>query len=146
MTEENPQYNRADCYFCNNQHTELLETHHIVPARYGGSDEAENLVKVCPTCHRKLEYLYDGRFYEQLPTKDVDDDPEIVTPDSEGGRKRSWDAKEIVSELESENEHGAPIPKIKERFQEENIPESALTKLKQSGEAYTNGSGYIRTT
>lgn len=52
------------CYFCNE--TECLEEHHIVPRRFDGSDKEENLVQVCPSCHRKLESLYDKRFYQSL--------------------------------------------------------------------------------
>jgi len=54
------------CYFCNDDREELLETHHIVPRRFGGSDADENLVDVCPACHRALESLYDKRFYDAL--------------------------------------------------------------------------------
>jgi len=56
------------CYFCDEP--ECLENHHIVPRRHGGSDRLENLVTVCPTCHRKLEKLYGRRFYERLGIPD----------------------------------------------------------------------------
>lgn len=52
----------SECYFCDEQF--VLERHHVVPRRFGGSDSDENLVTVCPTCHEKLEKLYDKRFYE----------------------------------------------------------------------------------
>ena len=55
------------CHFCGEQ--SVLETHHIVPRRFDGSDKDENLVDVCPTCHRKLESLYDSRFYDKLNVK-----------------------------------------------------------------------------
>lgn len=65
----NPHPNsRNDCYFC---HAAIdTETHHIVPRRMGGSDEAENKVILCSVCHYKLETLYDKRFYEQLGITD----------------------------------------------------------------------------
>lgn len=53
------------CYFCGGG-SEVIEQHHIVPRRFGGGDESENLVEVCPTCHEKLERLYDKRFYDEL--------------------------------------------------------------------------------
>jgi hypothetical protein len=53
-----------DCHFCSE--SGVTESHHIVPQRYDGSDRDENLVDVCPTCHEKLERLYDDRFYQQL--------------------------------------------------------------------------------
>lgn len=32
-----------------------IQAHHIVPRRYGGSDEMENLVTLCMSCHHKRE-------------------------------------------------------------------------------------------
>ena len=54
-----------ECYFCGDD-SDVLERHHVVPKRHGGSDKPENLVTVCPTCHRKLERLHGQRFYDQL--------------------------------------------------------------------------------
>lgn len=62
----NSQYHRGTCYLCGDDEEELLEKHHIVPRRHGGSDRDENLVRLCPTCHRKIENLYDYRFYNTL--------------------------------------------------------------------------------
>jgi len=60
----------SECYFCNE--TERLEKHHIIPRRFSGSDAAENLVQVCPTCHSKLEHLYDARFYSHIGVRQND--------------------------------------------------------------------------
>lgn len=65
------------CYFCTE--TERLERHHIVPRRYDGSDNDENLVEVCPNCHSKLEYLYGKRFYTRLGVGDPQERKEILT-------------------------------------------------------------------
>jgi uncharacterized protein with PIN domain len=59
-----------ECYFCDE--TECLESHHVVPQRFDGSDREVNLVTVCPTCHRKLEKLYDKRFYTQVGARRQD--------------------------------------------------------------------------
>ncbi|QIO25411.1 HNH endonuclease [Haloarcula sp. JP-L23] len=64
-------HSREDCYFCGEQGA--LDSHHIVPKRHGGTDKNENLVTVCPTCHRKLETLYDKEFYESIGIKELDD-------------------------------------------------------------------------
>lgn len=71
MDEDWPHYHRDDCYFCGD-HGTVLQEHHIVPKRHGGSDEPENLVKVCPTCHQKLEFLYNKEFYKRLGIKELD--------------------------------------------------------------------------
>ncbi len=54
----------SGCYFCDENG--ITESHHIVPRRFGGSDSEENLVDVCPTCHSKLESLYNKRFYQEI--------------------------------------------------------------------------------
>jgi len=54
----------SECHFCGAG--DPLESHHIVPRRFDGSDSAENIATVCPTCHSKLEKLYNRRFYKEL--------------------------------------------------------------------------------
>jgi hypothetical protein len=63
-------HSRDACYFCGEQGA--LDSHHIVPKRHGGTDQKENLVTVCPTCHRKLETLYDKNFYENIGIQERD--------------------------------------------------------------------------
>lgn len=58
----------SDCHFCARQTN--IQEHHIVPQRFKGSDDRENLVGVCERCHKKLERLYDKRFYERLGITD----------------------------------------------------------------------------
>ena len=33
-----------------------VETHHIKPLEGGGTDTADNMIAVCPNCHKKLTY------------------------------------------------------------------------------------------
>lgn len=54
------------CYICGDDRQHVLETHHIVPQRHGGSDQEENLVTLCSSCHSSIESLYDKRFYSEL--------------------------------------------------------------------------------
>ena len=35
-----------------------IQAHHIIPRRYGGTDEMENLVTLCMSCHHKRDRLY----------------------------------------------------------------------------------------
>lgn len=53
-----------ECRFCGE--TRVLEDHHIIPRRFDGPDTDENVVTVCPTCHRLLERLYNKEFYEAI--------------------------------------------------------------------------------
>lgn len=54
------------CYICGNKNTDVLERHHIVPRRFDGSDDDENLVDLCSNCHSAIEKLYNKRFYDAL--------------------------------------------------------------------------------
>lgn len=71
-------YPRDDCYFCRDD-CDVLETHHIVPRRHGGGNEDYNLVVLCPTCHEKLERLYDKRFYQAIGVGEPADVVDYVT-------------------------------------------------------------------
>jgi len=65
------------CHFCGE--TDVLQEHHIVPRRYDGSDESVNLVTLCPTCHRKIESMYDKRFYDALGVEKATADETVIT-------------------------------------------------------------------
>nr|WP_321352636.1 HNH endonuclease [uncultured Methanoregula sp.] len=43
--------------FCNRNGDPFLETHHIIPLANGGPDTIENVVALCPNCHRKMHVL-----------------------------------------------------------------------------------------
>ena len=53
------------CAICKGKHKDRrLDVHHIIFRSQGGSDEAENLITLCHTCHKKLhdgEILYSGK-------------------------------------------------------------------------------------
>lgn len=67
------------CYMCGNKNGDVLERHHIVPRRFGGSDDDENLVDLCSNCHSAIEKLYNKRFYDALEvsTENSAENPEI---------------------------------------------------------------------
>ena len=60
MSQEQPQ----KCRFCDA--TRSLETHHVVPKKYGGRDVGENTITVCESCHKSIEQIWDRRFYQQI--------------------------------------------------------------------------------
>ena len=43
---------KPECYFCNRQ--DILEKHHIIPKSMGGKNDIENILSLCPNCHRIL--------------------------------------------------------------------------------------------
>lgn len=77
MTE---QYPRDRCYFCSS--TDEIESHHVLPKRFGGPDTDDNLVDVCRQCHQKLENLYDAQFWSKIEISKATHEPEYVDLDS----------------------------------------------------------------
>ena len=45
--------------FSNNDGIPYLESHHIIPLSDGGSDSIENVIALCPNCHRKMHIVND---------------------------------------------------------------------------------------
>jgi len=79
----NPMVRERDnhkCHFCKrNVHEVCNEVkggntlHHIIPKRFGGKDEPENLITICCYCHQKLEVIISKMlkeigFNKQSPT------------------------------------------------------------------------------
>lgn len=55
------------CQLCKGKHKDSkLEVHHIIYRRNGGSDEAENLITLCHTCHTKLHADGSGKLDKKL--------------------------------------------------------------------------------
>jgi hypothetical protein len=53
------------CRVCGEDNPLVLEEHHLVPDRWGGSDSEENLVTLCANCHRAIEKIYDSDFWDR---------------------------------------------------------------------------------
>lgn len=46
------------CRLCSNSfHVDLKNEHHKVPQAFGGTDDYENLITLCPTCHQTLHRI-----------------------------------------------------------------------------------------
>jgi hypothetical protein len=106
--------NDSSCHFCARRRE--IEAHHIVPQRFNGRDTRENLVGVCERCHKKLERLYDKRFYEQLGIDDSKGErtPHFgcMIPDCTdyaevrlGGRASAWYCKHHATTMMEQNPH-----------------------------------------
>jgi 5-methylcytosine-specific restriction endonuclease McrA len=44
------------CQICMLDKDYLLDVHHIVPKKRGGGDNLDNLMLLCPNCHREKHY------------------------------------------------------------------------------------------
>lgn len=57
------------CFICGLANPELLEGHHTVPRRKGGSDAPENMVTLCSRCHTAVERIYDEAFWVRAESR-----------------------------------------------------------------------------
>lgn len=74
----------TECYICGEHRPNSIDVHHVVPRRYGGSDEPENLVNLCASCHSAIEKLYDDEFYRRLGVEQSEPEPNTPNVDVEG--------------------------------------------------------------
>lgn len=54
------------CFICAEDNPHVLEEHHIIPRRHGGTDGPDNLVTLCANCHSAIEKLYDDDVFRKL--------------------------------------------------------------------------------
>lgn len=146
------QHPRQLCYFCGSEGP--IETHHIVPRRHDGSDDEENLVDLCPTCHERLEALYNVDFYDSLgiETAKEGDEEKEETDKVNVSRETYRNVKETVEKFEEDSEKGAPINDVLDEVVHENEEtpleeaKAALLALRKKGEVYEPCSDHLRAT
>lgn len=46
------------CEVCGFNYKPILQIHHIVPISEFGNNQEDNIICVCPNCHKALHYLY----------------------------------------------------------------------------------------
>ena len=134
------QHPRSDCYFCGSEGP--IETHHVVPRRLDGSDHSENLVDLCPTCHERLERLYNNRFYDKLeeafyPIKRPHEPDEIESEKASKENTAAEELKDMISLNEGSYDEGVPIDDLmstalqRSTFEDGDDVKSALEKLRR---------------
>lgn len=147
------QHPRRNCYFCGSEGP--IETHHIIPQRHGGSDDESNLVDICPNCHRRLETLYNKRFYDIVseidwgskPTKDGNDSKKAATTIQHINKLH-----DIINEMGMQCEKGADKDKVYHKLVmcgvAESIPDASnmVTNEQMRGNVYEARQGYLRST
>lgn len=153
----NPQYDRETCYFCHEPDTHLLESHHIVPCRFSGSDAFENLVLVCPNCHERLERLYDDRFYDALGVETESTDGEDSSDDTlphpqyplHAASEGRVTLKELIGTLQGEYSEGASYSRVFDEAADYGVGqdevEAEIERLRLRGDVYEPQSDRLRT-
>lgn len=63
------QWCKAEAPFIDNYGEPYLEEHHVQELANGGKDEIDNVVAVCPNCHRKIHILNKDSYKTEL--KDI---------------------------------------------------------------------------
>lgn len=86
--------NATRCYICGHGNEHSLEEHHIVPRRFNGSDQPENLVHLCGSCHNAIESLYDDDFYRRLGLAVEGDGGDDLRVDSTGTAVSASESKD----------------------------------------------------
>lgn len=84
------------CFICGEDNPNRLQTHHAVPKRHGGSDQEENLVRLCAGCHQAVERIYDKSFFERLGVETADETEQGTEDNSDEGDD---EGEEISDEL-----------------------------------------------
>lgn len=49
---------KCECEICKYGFVPVLQVHHIIPVSEGGDNEQENLILLCPNCHKILHHCY----------------------------------------------------------------------------------------
>lgn len=49
---------KGSCKICGYSFKPVLQIHHILPISRGGNNDTDNIICVCPTCHKTLHYMY----------------------------------------------------------------------------------------
>jgi len=100
------------CAFCSCDNQNVLEKHHRIPARFGGTDRNENLVTVCANCHSVLERTFNRNFWNRVKALNFDTDE-----NTDGQTKLHQEPREPETDTESiekSEEHPEPEPDLNE--------------------------------
>jgi len=142
------QHSRPRCYFCGSEGP--IETHHIIPQRHSGSDDENNLVDLCPTCHERLERLYDKKFYKNITEVEMDGDNQTDTDEEKTiHNRKTRHLLEVIGELEYDDDRGASIFQIRLKIQNDDKIDmeeldDLMEKLCVLGEIYETHTNYFR--
>lgn len=49
---------KGECEICGMSYKPILQIHHILPVSKFGNNDPDNIICVCPNCHKTLHHLY----------------------------------------------------------------------------------------
>lgn len=161
------------CFMCGEDNINVLQSHHIVPSVFGGSDDAYNRVVLCANHHQAIHAIYSDAVFKRLGVSkesrdttdaDVDDDSfeaggDTSTEDeSEPSiQEMKWNLVEKhVLELIEEYDDlpGVPEQKLITVVSEDTLPNGvkmteeevsyAIQQLRDKGVVYSPSQEHIR--
>jgi len=99
------------CQICGAQRPRSMETHHIIPRRYGGSDDDPNLVTLCSSCHTAVESIYSNDRWRQagLTKESADGDDDDAPSIDDVGSQPLFDLIQMLAELDSRRRLGIDV-------------------------------------
>lgn len=94
----------SQCAICGCENPNVLQQHHRIPSRFGGTDREENLVVLCSNCHAVIERIYNEAFWERIQSLTFDE----VQPDSDRHIQnlRPFDSAQTDGEKPQQSEAG----------------------------------------
>jgi len=95
--------NENRCFICGENNENVLEDHHIIPRRYDGGDDDENLVTLCSNCHQAIEKIYSDKIWRRINLCcKWDPDKSPVS------RERIWKSRTLESQIKGWRESKRP--------------------------------------
>lgn len=49
---------KGECEICGMSYKPILQIHHILPVSNWGNNDSDNVICVCPNCHKTLHHIY----------------------------------------------------------------------------------------
>jgi hypothetical protein len=134
------------CSFCgitDEEHKEQsdcgLSAHHIIPKDDGGEDIPKNLMAVCSSCHKTLEFTHGKAMSQMKADKSDKNDKEVIKKTYQRHREEAEKAEELLEEYMHQN----PVFSTEKMFQNEHCGihsgsfEGALYNLSEREEINT---------
>lgn len=91
---------KRTCQICGERSPRSMETHHIIPRRYGGSDDVENLVTLCANCHGAVESIYSNDRWESVGASKDDTNTDQKQPPDEAGKELLFNLVKMLREVD----------------------------------------------
>jgi len=112
-----------ECIFCGttesehkNEHGRSLDVHHLIPKRSGGSNDPENLVPLCISCHNTMESAHGKAMKELAKEKGLNQSTSEDSVEQEAKREKI--KEQLDQKITRNNEAEAENDQLRESLKE----------------------------